>query len=87
MAKSLDKIKGIIKDMVPCSCSVIYKQGRKKVLLKECTLTEAYPEIFVVSLFDESKKRSTKLSFSYIDILTKNVCISPKTPLSKEQGA
>ena len=87
MAKSLDKIKEVIKNMVPCNCSVIYKQGRKKILLKECTLTEAYPEIFVVSMFDERKKRTTKLSFSYIDILTKNVCISPKISCAKEQGA
>ena len=74
MAKSIERIKEIIRSSAPCDCSVIYKQGRKRVLAEKCVLSEVYPEIFVVSCNDDNK--SIRMTFSYIDVLTKNVCIS-----------
>ena len=74
MAKSIERIREIIKSSAPCDCSVLYKQGRKRILAEKCTLTEVYPEIFVVSCTDDNKR--IRMTFSYIDVLTKNVCIS-----------
>jgi len=77
MAKSIEKIKEIIKNSAPCDCSVLYKQGRKRILAEKCVLAETYPEIFVVSCNDDNK--NIRLTFSYIDVLTKNVRISLRT--------
>lgn len=78
MPKNKEKIKTAVKNAVDCKCSLLYKQGRKRIILTDCTIVEAYPEIFVISHFDTKLKKICTLSFSYIDVLTKNVCISLK---------
>ena len=78
MAKSINKIKEIIKGAVKQNYSVLYKQGRKKVILHSCTIEAAYPEIFVISYMDAKTKRCMRLSFSYTELLTKAVCLCPE---------
>ncbi len=78
MPQNIDKIKLAIRGALLKNYSLLYKQGRKKILVKSCTIEAAYPEIFVVSHIDARTKRQIKLSFSYTDILTKNVCLCPE---------
>jgi len=82
-----EKIKFALKSSLGQSCAILYKQGRKKILLKECTIEEVYPEIFVISHYDIKAKKNTKLSFSYIDILTKTVCVSKTKTVANREGA
>lgn len=84
MSASLDKIKNVIKSNLGVTCSVIYKQGRKKILVKSCTLEAAYPEIFVMKHYDAKARGIKSLSFSYTDILTKTVCLSRVKDTEKE---
>ncbi len=85
MSQNIDKIKKAVKGAVKQNYSVLYKQGRKKILLPSCTVEAAYPEIFVISHMDEKTKRRVRLSFSYTELLTKSVCMCPeKTPPASE---
>jgi len=84
VSASLDKIKNVIKSNLGVTCSVIYKQGRKKILVESCTLDAAYPEIFVMKHYDDKVHRIKSLSFSYTDILTKTVCLSKIKDTEKE---
>ena len=81
MAQRINKIKEIINGAVKQNYSVLYKQGRKKILLPSCTIEAAYPEIFVISHIDTKTKRCIKLSFSYTELLTKSVCLCPEKSL------
>ncbi len=76
MSNSKEKIKTAVKNAMDSKCSLLYKQGRKRIILTDCTIVAAYPEIFVVSHFDTKLKKKCTMSFSYIDLLTRNVCIS-----------
>jgi len=50
-------------------------QGRHKSVVNEGVVTQAYPSIFTVQLF-EGCEPSRKLSFSYTDVLTNAVEIT-----------
>ncbi len=76
MPKSKEKIKTAVKNAMDSKCSLLYKQGRKRIILTDCTIVAAYPEIFVVSHYDTKLNKKCTMSFSYIDLLTRNVCIS-----------
>ena len=85
MAQNINKIKEIIKGAVKKNYSVLYKQGRKKILLHSCTIEAAYPEIFVISHIDKKSQRCVKLSFSYTELLTKAVCLCPEKSLPADE--
>lgn len=68
-----EKIKRIIQNSIGVNCSVVSKQGRKKFLIEDCIIEAAYPEIFVVRFNEKKTNRIKKLTFSYIDVLIKNV--------------
>lgn len=76
MPKNKEKIKNAVAKAIDCKCSLLYKQGRKRVILTDCTISAVYPEIFVITHFDTKLKKICTLSFSYIDLITQNVCIS-----------
>ncbi len=84
MSVSIDKIKNVIKSNLGVTCSVIYKQGRKKILIKSCTLEAAYPEIFVMKHYDTKARAVKSISFSYTDVFTKTVCLSRIKDSEKE---
>ncbi len=73
--QSIDKIKLAVKGALSENFALLYKQGRKRILVESCVIEAVYPEIFVVSHIDGKTKKSVRLSFSYTDILTKNVCL------------
>lgn len=77
MATSITKIKEAVCGAITKNYSLMYKQGRKRILVKNCVIESAYPEIFVVSYTDVRTGRRVRLSFSYTDLLIKNVCLCP----------
>lgn len=84
---NIEKIKQYIKTCVGNNYDIVAKRGRKKILLENCTVDSAYPSIFVVKTKDERTGGFSIISFSYIDILTKNVCIFPAYSIKGERGA
>lgn len=48
-------------------------KGRHKVDVTEGVIKEAYPSIFIVEVENELEETSRLLSFSYTDVLTKDV--------------
>jgi len=86
-ANTIEKIKYYIQNAVGKNYDIIAKKGRKKVLLENCTLDSAYPSIFIVKTQNKRTGEINSMSFSYIDILTKNVCIFPAFSIKGERGA
>lgn len=80
----IKKIKNSISKNLGNNFDIVSKHGRKKLLLENCTIDSVYPSIFVIKCSDA---KQTGISFSYIDILTKNVCIYPPFSVKKEKGA
>lgn len=50
-------------------------KGRHKVDVTEGVITETYPSIFLIEVENEEELSQT-VSFSYTDVLTKDVCLS-----------
>jgi uncharacterized protein Veg len=48
-------------------------RGRNKIDITEGIITETYPSIFLVKIEDGSAETFKTLSFSYADVLTKDV--------------
>ena len=86
-ANSIEKIKHYIQNSVGKNYDIIAKKGRKKILLENCTVDSAYPSIFIVKIKNQRTGEINSMSFSYIDILTKNVCIFPAFSIKGERGA
>ena len=51
-------------------------KGRKRIVEKEGILQNTYPSIFVVKVQNEQQNTYRTVSYSYTDILTKNVQLS-----------
>lgn len=50
-------------------------KSKKKLYQKTGVIESVYPSIFTVNIEDDSHARNQRMSFSYIDVLTKNVKI------------
>ena len=87
MANAMEKIKREIAGSVGKNYDIVAKRGRKKVVLENCTLDSAYPSIFVVKHIDKRTKGVFNTSFSYTDVLTKNVRFYPAFSIKSELGA
>lgn len=83
---NIEKIKAQINKSIGQSFDIVAKRGRKKVILENCTLDSVYPSIFVVKHSCKKTGTPSSISFSYTDILTKNVCFFPALSLRSESG-
>lgn len=52
---------------------VMENKGRHKVDITEGVIAETYPSIFLIQVGGEMKEAMHTMSFSYTDVLTKNV--------------
>ena len=48
-------------------------KGRHKFVTSQGVITETYPNIFLVEIEDDSSTKSKTVSFSYQDVITKDV--------------
>ncbi len=76
MSKNIEKIKNLVRKNVGVNCSVLSKQGRKKLFFENCVIDSVYPEIFVIKHTDAKTKKIKNLTFSYTDILTRKIFLS-----------
>lgn len=68
----LHLIRANIESMVGKRVRVTANKGRKRTTVREGLLEKAYPNVFVVRLNNEFNN-TRKISFNYIDVLTKTV--------------
>ncbi|MZQ75850.1 MAG: hypothetical protein GT589_06780 [Peptoclostridium sp.] len=59
-------------------------KGRKKIVVKEGVIENTYPSIFVVKIDDEYNN-TTRVSYSYSDVLTSTVRLEVKPAEGKRQ--
>lgn len=76
MSRRTEKIKNTLSENLGTKCHILYKQGRKRIVIHNCLICAAYPSIFVISYNDPKTKKTVNISFSYNDVLTKTVCLS-----------
>lgn len=74
MPKSITEIKRLLDARVGQEVLVTVQVGRKRVNQVRGTLAQTYPAIFVVHLGDEEDSLQ-RVSYSYADLLTKNVAL------------
>ncbi|KZL41709.1 Veg family protein [Secundilactobacillus collinoides] len=72
MPTSLADIKDRLDHRIGEELMVISQAGRKKTTERHGTLKETYPAVFVVDL-DQDENSFERVSYSYTDILTKNI--------------
>ncbi|ARN90725.1 Veg family protein [Levilactobacillus brevis] len=72
MPTSLENIKNKLDDRIGEKLMVIAQAGRKKTTERHGILRETYPAVFVVDL-DQDENSFERVSYSYTDILTKNI--------------
>ncbi|WP_283679316.1 Veg family protein [Lentilactobacillus sp. Marseille-Q4993] len=74
MPVTLSVIKHKIDDHIGQHVSVTSQIGRRKTTTREGILRETFPAVFVVEL-DPNASSLERVSYSYTDILTKNIKI------------
>lgn len=74
MPSSLQDIKQKLDNRVGDNIKVTAQAGRKKITERSGVLRETYPSLFVVELNDSAK--FDRVSYSYTDVLTKNIDIT-----------
>ena len=68
----LDTIRENIKKCIGTNIKIISKKGKRQIITRNGVITNAYPGVFVVKVF-ENNNREAFVSYSYSDILTKTV--------------
>ncbi len=72
MPVTIAKIKTKLDDRIGNNLTVTTQVGRKKVTTRHGILRETFPAVFVVDL-DQDENAVKRVSFSYTDVLTRNI--------------
>lgn len=80
--EEIEKIKSNIENMIGEKVYIQSKKRRNKIAVRAATIEGAYPSLFVAKIKDKYDKDRI-LSYSYIDILIKNVQVSPQEEKQK----
>ena len=68
-----DKVRASVKQQCGNKVVIQLEKGRTKVDIQEGIIQEAYPSVFTILTDDTEEKPSQLLSFSYTDIITKEI--------------
>ena len=69
----VNKVKFSIDKNIGSRVKIRANRGRHKIDVTEGTICETYPSIFLVEIDNELDDSTQKISFSYTDVLTKDV--------------
>lgn len=72
LPSSISSIKEKLDAHLGDTLTVVAQAGRKKVTKRKGTLTDTFPAVFVVDL-DQSENNFERVSYSYTDLLTRNI--------------
>ncbi|WXR60631.1 Veg family protein [Peptostreptococcaceae bacterium AGR-M142] len=76
---TLDNIKKDIEKYLGKKVVLKANKGRKKIVVKEGVVENIYPSVFVVKL-DDRYNNTTRISYSYSDVLTSTVKLELFSP-------
>lgn len=72
----ISKVRASVGSQLGSKVLIKLNKGRHKVDIREGILKEAYPSIFIIQVDGDFDGDSPKmLSFSYKDVLTKDICM------------
>ncbi len=70
----IQKVRESVRQQCGSRVMIQLDRGRNKVDIQEGTIQEAYPSVFTILVNDESSDNPPQLlSFSYTDIITKDI--------------
>lgn len=72
MPNTLARIKSALDDHIGETLMITSHVGRKKVLQRKGILSGTFPAVFVIEL-DQGQNKIERVSYSYTDVLTKNI--------------
>ena len=67
------KVKSSVDKNVGNRVKIRANRGRHKIDEAEGVISETYPSIFLIEVFNKADDTTQKISFSYTDVLTKDV--------------
>ncbi|WP_058485857.1 Veg family protein [Defluviitalea phaphyphila] len=76
VSQDLSKIRKNIQEYVGTRVKLKTNKGRRKIIINEGILEDAYPSVFVVKVKNAFEDTFRTISYSYTDILTKTVELS-----------
>ncbi|MBO6215826.1 MAG: Veg family protein [Lachnospiraceae bacterium] len=71
--KDFDKVRASVQQQCGSHVMIQLDKGRNKIDIQKGVIQEAYPSVFTILVEDESDGPSQLLSFSYTDIITKEI--------------
>ena len=69
----ISKVRASVHQQCGSRVKIQLDRGRNKVDIQEGIIQEAYPSVFTILTDDTEEKPSQLLSFSYTDIITKEI--------------
>ncbi len=69
----INKVKSSVNKNIGSKVKIRANRGRHKIDVAEGIICETYPSIFLVEVINEIDDTTQKISFSYTDVLTKDV--------------
>lgn len=70
----IDKVRASVSGQLGNRVMIQLDRGRNRVDIQEGVIQGAYPSVFTILIDDENKKKPSQLlSFSYADVLTRDV--------------
>ncbi len=73
MQNDLNKVRQAVVSHIGSKVKIRANKGRHKIDITEGVISETYPSIFLVRVDNEVEETSRMVSFSYTDVLTKDV--------------
>lgn len=69
----VNQVRRAVNNHIGSKVKVMANKGRHKFDVTEGIITETYPSIFLIEVTNELEDSSQTVSFSYTDVLTKDV--------------
>ena len=82
--QTLENIKTTLEKHIGKRVQLKANKGRKQIVTRRGVLEEAYPSVFIVRV-DDGANGSSRISYSYSDLLTSNVKLQVIKAKSEEE--
>jgi len=70
---TISQVRRVVNNHIGSKVKVLANQGRHRVDVTEGVITETYPSIFLIQVENEMEDSFKTVSFSYSDVLTKDI--------------
>lgn len=70
---NVNQVRRAVNNHIGSKVKIMANKGRHKIDVTEGIIMETYPSIFLIKVINEMEDSSQTVSFSYTDVLTKDV--------------